>query len=88
MDTKSATVHASAVLAGPRAILIRGPAGAGKSRLALAVIQAAQCGIVAQLEALRSQMGPREYVVVVDLLGRWLDAERERLEFSLRRWAA
>jgi HPr kinase/phosphorylase len=44
MDPKSATVHASAVLVGPRAVLIRGPAGAGKSRLALRVIQAAECG--------------------------------------------
>jgi serine kinase of HPr protein (carbohydrate metabolism regulator) len=43
----TATVHASAVLAGPRAILIRGPAGAGKSRLALALIQAADCGLIA-----------------------------------------
>jgi HPr kinase/phosphorylase len=42
----SATVHASAVLVGPRAVLIRGPAGAGKSRLALALIQAADCGLV------------------------------------------
>ena len=33
------TIHASAVLVGPRAILIRGPAGSGKSRLALALIQ-------------------------------------------------
>jgi HPr kinase/phosphorylase len=44
MDPKSATVHASAVLVGPRAVLIRGPAGAGKSRLALDLIRAAECG--------------------------------------------
>jgi HPr kinase/phosphorylase len=44
---RTATIHASAVLAGPRAILIRGPAGAGKSRLALALIQAAECGLIA-----------------------------------------
>jgi HPr kinase/phosphorylase len=43
----SATVHASAVLAGHRAVLIRGPSGAGKSRLALALIQAAQSGLLA-----------------------------------------
>jgi HPr kinase/phosphorylase len=36
------TVHASAVLVGPRAVLIRGPAGSGKSRLALDLIQAGQ----------------------------------------------
>jgi HPr kinase/phosphorylase len=40
------TVHASAVLAGARALLIRGPAGAGKSRLALGLIGAAQCGLI------------------------------------------
>lgn len=38
------TVHASAVLAGARAVLIRGPSGSGKSRLALAVIEAARAG--------------------------------------------
>jgi serine kinase of HPr protein (carbohydrate metabolism regulator) len=36
-----ATVHASAVLIGAHAVLIRGPAGSGKSRLALALIGAA-----------------------------------------------
>ena len=41
-----ATIHASAVLAGARAVLIRGPAGAGKSRLALALIEAAQSGLL------------------------------------------
>ena len=40
------TVHASAVLVGARAVLIRGPAGAGKSRLALGLIQAADCGLL------------------------------------------
>jgi HPr kinase/phosphorylase len=40
----SATVHASAVLAGARAVLIRGPSGAGKSRLALELIEAARAG--------------------------------------------
>ena len=42
--TAAATVHASAVLVGDRAILIRGPAGSGKSRLAAALIAAAGCG--------------------------------------------
>jgi serine kinase of HPr protein (carbohydrate metabolism regulator) len=41
-----ATVHASAVLAGARAVLIRGPSGAGKSRLALEVIAAAASGAI------------------------------------------
>jgi HPr kinase/phosphorylase len=38
------TIHASAVLVGRRAAIIRGPAGSGKSRLALALIQAAESG--------------------------------------------
>jgi len=38
------TIHASAVLAGARAVLIRGPAGSGKSQLALKLIQAASHG--------------------------------------------
>jgi serine kinase of HPr protein (carbohydrate metabolism regulator) len=44
--TTSSTIHASAVLVGARAVLIRGPAGAGKSRLALALIEAAQAGLL------------------------------------------
>jgi serine kinase of HPr protein (carbohydrate metabolism regulator) len=35
------TVHASCVLVGNRAVLIRGPAGAGKSSLALSLLDAA-----------------------------------------------
>jgi serine kinase of HPr protein (carbohydrate metabolism regulator) len=42
--TETATIHASAVLIGPKAALIRGPAGAGKSRLAFALIEAARQG--------------------------------------------
>jgi len=40
------TVHATAVLVGARALLIRGPAGSGKSRLALKLIEAAESGIL------------------------------------------
>jgi len=40
----SSTVHASAVLVGARAMLIRGPAGSGKSSLAFALIQAGHSG--------------------------------------------
>lgn len=40
------TVHASAVLVGASAVLIRGPAGAGKSRLALALIEAGESGFL------------------------------------------
>ncbi len=42
--TGGRTVHASAVLAGARAVLIRGPSGSGKSRLALQLIQAERTG--------------------------------------------
>ena len=38
------TIHASAVLAGARAVLIRGPSGSGKSRLVLDLISAAEAG--------------------------------------------
>jgi serine kinase of HPr protein (carbohydrate metabolism regulator) len=40
----SSTIHASAVLTGATAVLIRGPSGSGKSRLALGLIEAACCG--------------------------------------------
>jgi serine kinase of HPr protein (carbohydrate metabolism regulator) len=43
---QSPTVHASAVLAGNRAVLIRGAAGTGKSRLALALLGAAATGML------------------------------------------
>jgi serine kinase of HPr protein (carbohydrate metabolism regulator) len=42
--TAGSTVHASAVLVGPRAVLIRGAAGSGKSGLALALLQAGSSG--------------------------------------------
>ena len=38
------SIHASAVLIGAKAALIRGAAGAGKSQLALALIKAARAG--------------------------------------------
>jgi len=40
------SLHASAVLVGPRAVLIRGPAGSGKSSLVLALLRAAAAGLV------------------------------------------
>src|SRR5882724_1003946 len=40
------TIHASAVLVGARAVLIRGPQGTGKSRLALGLIEAAGAGLL------------------------------------------
>lgn len=41
-----ATVHASAVLVGPRAVLIRGPSSSGKSRLVWNLLQAAETGLL------------------------------------------
>src|SRR5262249_57081033 len=46
MAAETPTVHASAVLAGARGVLIRGPAGSGKSQLALALILAAETGLL------------------------------------------
>jgi HPr kinase/phosphorylase len=40
------TIHASAVLVGARAVLIRGAAGSGKSSLAFALIRAGQTGAI------------------------------------------
>ena len=40
MTHSATTIHASAVLVGPRAVLIRGASGAGKSRLAFDLIAA------------------------------------------------
>jgi serine kinase of HPr protein (carbohydrate metabolism regulator) len=45
--TASASVHASAVLVGDRAVLIRGPSGSGKSRLAFDLILAGRSGQIA-----------------------------------------
>jgi serine kinase of HPr protein (carbohydrate metabolism regulator) len=42
----SPTIHASAVLVGRSALLIRGPSGSGKSRVALGLIQAADQGLL------------------------------------------
>jgi HPr kinase/phosphorylase len=43
-EEMTTTVHASAVLAGARAVLIRGASGTGKSRLARELIEAARTG--------------------------------------------
>jgi serine kinase of HPr protein (carbohydrate metabolism regulator) len=42
----ASTVHASAVLVGSRAVLIRGPSGSGKSRLAFDLILAGRSGLL------------------------------------------
>ncbi|MCK9907839.1 HPr kinase/phosphatase C-terminal domain-containing protein [Microbacteriaceae bacterium K1510] len=44
MATPTTTTHASAVLVGAKALLIRGPASAGKSRLAFDLIEAGRQG--------------------------------------------
>lgn len=44
-NASGTTIHASAVLVGTRAVLIRGPAGSGKSRLVLSVLDAAAAGL-------------------------------------------
>jgi serine kinase of HPr protein (carbohydrate metabolism regulator) len=44
MTADTPTIHASAVLVGAKAVLIRGPAGSGKSRLAWDLVQAARQG--------------------------------------------
>jgi HPr kinase/phosphorylase len=46
-DAGGASIHASAVLVGNRAVLIRGPSGSGKSRLAFDLILAGQSGQIA-----------------------------------------
>src|SRR5450755_4842865 len=42
--TEEATIHASAVLIGPKAALIRGPAGSGKSQLVWDLLQSMESG--------------------------------------------
>jgi HPr kinase/phosphorylase len=44
---KGASVHASAVSVGDRAVLIRGPSGSGKSRLAFDLVLAGRSGQIA-----------------------------------------
>jgi serine kinase of HPr protein (carbohydrate metabolism regulator) len=44
MAADTATIHASAVLIGPKAALVRGPAGSGKSQLVWDLLQKAELG--------------------------------------------
>ena len=46
-EAGGSSVHASAVLVGDRAVLIRGPSGSGKSRLAFELILAGRAGQIA-----------------------------------------
>jgi HPr kinase/phosphorylase len=43
---EGATIHGSAVLVGPRAVLIRGPAGSGKSRLVMTLLNMSTTGLL------------------------------------------
>jgi len=70
----AATIHASAVLVGARAVLIRGPAGSGKSRLALALVDAGRGGL---LPFTRLVADDRAHVAAVH--GRLLVRPAERL---------
>lgn len=49
-ETAPRTVHASAVKVGDLAVVIRGPSGSGKSRLAWALIQAGRAGQIPRTE--------------------------------------
>jgi HPr kinase/phosphorylase len=44
MKSEASTIHACAVLVGAKAVLIRGPSGSGKSRLAWDLLEAAEPG--------------------------------------------
>jgi serine kinase of HPr protein (carbohydrate metabolism regulator) len=46
MAAEQSTIHASAVLVGPFALLIMGPPAAGKSALAFALIESARAGLL------------------------------------------
>jgi HPr kinase/phosphorylase len=46
MAAGDSTIHASAVLVGAKAVLIRGPAGSGKSQLVWSLLNAATQGVV------------------------------------------
>jgi HPr kinase/phosphorylase len=46
MDRANATIHATAVLTGAKAALIRGPAGSGKSALAWGLVRAGAGGLL------------------------------------------
>ena len=46
MSARFETIHASVVLVGEHAVIIRGPSGSGKSKLALALLDAAKSGLL------------------------------------------
>ena len=67
-DAGGASIHASAVLVGNRAVLIRGPSGSGKSRLAFDLILAGRSGQIAPALLVgddRVHLGAREGQLIV-----------------------
>ena len=56
--TSQMTVHASAVLVGDRAVLIRGPSGSGKSRLAFDLILAGRAGQIPAATLVGDEVSP------------------------------
>jgi len=67
-EANSSTIHASAVLVGERAVLIRGPSGSGKTRLAFDLILAGRTGQIAPATLVgddRVHVEPRGGVLVV-----------------------
>ena len=64
----SASIHASAVLVGDRAVLIRGPSGSGKSRLAFDLILAGRAGQSSKATLIgddRVRLTPRDGSLIV-----------------------
>jgi HPr kinase/phosphorylase len=62
------SIHASAVVVGTQAILIRGPSGSGKSRLAFDLVMAGRTGQIPQTALVgddRVHLSSRDHMVVV-----------------------
>src|SRR5277367_2855800 len=69
-----ASIHASAVQVGDRAVLIRGPSGSGKSRLAFDLILAGRTGQIAPARLVgddRVHVWPREAELLVRPAPAW-----------------
>jgi HPr kinase/phosphorylase len=67
-EAGASTIHASAVLVGERAVLIRGPSGSGKTRLAFDLILAGRSGQIASATLVgddRVHVEPRAGTLVI-----------------------
>ncbi|MEW6766442.1 MAG: serine kinase [Pseudomonadota bacterium] len=64
----TASIHASAVMVGGIGVLIRGPSGSGKSRLALSLLLAARARIVEPAQLIGDDR------IVLSVQGSWLFA--------------